>query len=62
MTNAPAPNRTAKYAPPKWCKHPYIPAHRLGYCWGWATAIDEGLEKAFKKLCRTCEYRKEEEK
>ena|SRR3990167_6732705 len=61
ITNTPTPrNRTAKYAPPKWCEYPYGPSHTLAYCWGWAGAVDTGTRRGFKKLCRTCEYWKGE--
>ena len=38
--------------PMKCCMHPMDWSNSLGYCWGYATAVDDGNEKEFlEKIC-----------
>ena len=44
------------------CGYPFE-VHPLGYCWGWANAVDDGREQEFLiNSCLHCESWKEQEK
>lgn len=49
-------NPYAKYQKKKYCRYPFTP-EPLGYCWGYAIAIDKG--ETLDKIhfgCKDCEY------